>query len=56
MRRQMRRERESVAVALPWPGDTPAQVREQIAQHGLYALGIAARAGFLLALLYGTLA
>jgi hypothetical protein len=56
MRRQMRREREPVAVALPWPGDTPAQVREQVARQGLYVLGIAARAGFLLALLYGTLA
>jgi hypothetical protein len=52
----MRREREPIAIALPWQAQTPAELQEQIAKHGLYALGIAARVGFLLALLYGTLA
>lgn len=56
MHRQMRRAREAVAVALPWPARPPAEVQEEMVRQGLHALGIAARVGFLAALLYGVLA
>lgn len=43
------------AVALPWHATFPAQIGEQIARRAPYVLGISARVGLLLALLYATL-